>query len=109
MGCSRFNIGKNLAGSKDLDESRGITCLLIIGMILASENLVGAVEGLSNIGGELKNFVKVLPVSGVLLCDHRIPRNNTERDWRHCARGAMAPARFGNGDGTSHCDRLALD
>src|SRR5439155_6987980 len=86
MECSRFNIGKNLAGSKDLDESRGITCLLIIGMILASENLVGAVEGLSNIGGELKNFVKVLPVSGVLLCDHRIPKitqhgtGDTEQD-----------------------------
>src|SRR5437867_11537749 len=72
MGCSRFRIGKNLAGSEDLDESRGITCLLITGMILASENFAGAVEGLSNIGGELKNFVKVLRVSGVFLCDHRI-------------------------------------
>src|SRR5207244_12908245 len=80
MGCSPFRIGKNLAGCEDLDESRGITCLLITGMILAGENLAGAVEGLSNIGGELKNFVKVLRVSGVLLCDHRIPKNNTARD-----------------------------
>src|SRR6266566_6215781 len=92
MGCSR-RIRKNLAGSEDLDKTRGITCLPIIGMILASENFAGAVEGLSNIGGELKNFVKVLRVSGVFLCDHRISRNNTSRDWRHCARRAI----FGTG------------
>src|SRR2546426_261972 len=60
MGCSRFRIGKNLAGCEDLDESRGITCLLITGMILAGEDLAGAGRGTSNIGGEVKKFGKNL-------------------------------------------------